>query len=52
VFVGKKETLNQTELVLKKHNFGLKLSGSVEIRPGYKDYSNLSDTLDKITLPT
>jgi len=52
VFVGKKETLNQTELVLKKYNFGLKLSGSVEIRPGYKDYSNLSDTLDKITLPT
>ncbi|MAD59740.1 MAG: hypothetical protein CMB81_05365 [Flammeovirgaceae bacterium] len=52
VFVGKKETLNQTELVLKKYNFGLKLSGSVEIRPGYKDYNNLSDILDKITLPT
>ena len=52
VFIGKKETLNQTESVLKKYNFGLKLSGSEELRPGYKDYTNLSDTLEKITLPT
>ena len=50
--LGKKKTLYQTELVLKKYNFGLKLSGSEELRPGYKDYTNLSDTLEKITLPT
>ena len=52
VFMGKKETLVQTESVLTKYNFGLKLSGSEELRPGYKDYSNLSDTLEKITIPT
>ena len=50
--MGKKETLVQTESVLTKYNFGLKLSGSEELRPGYKDYSNLSDTLEKITIPT
>ena len=41
-----------TEKMLKRYDLGLKLSGSNELRPGYKDYNNISDILDEISIPT
>ena len=52
VFIDSKKSFLDTEKKLKKYDLGLKLSGSNELRPGYKDYNNISDILDKINIPT
>tara|TARA_S200000501_G_scaffold378818_1_gene443950 strand:+ start:9628 stop:10149 length:522 start_codon:yes stop_codon:yes gene_type:complete len=51
VFIENKKSFLDTENKLKKYDLGLKLSGSNELRPGYKDYNTISDILDKISIP-
>ena len=52
VFIECKKSFLDTEKMLKRYDLGLKLSGSNELRPGYKDYNNISDILNEISIPT